>query len=171
MAVVLSTWNEGKRWQSMNILQYTSSHLLWHYEASKAEWMNDLELIYIFLKDIAFCEFKENFSRRWISFSPSKGMSSKWHSLKKRKNCCGVLANLVFIFHSPQALVGTTHFMHGVYFALRSGQEPRGLRFQPPQNELIEKIGDRAFFKITQEGLRIAKVVIHNENIQYIIKL
>lgn len=46
--------------------------------------------------------------------------------------------------HSGQALVDTMLYMCGTYFALRSGQEHRALRFPPSQIELIEKPGERA---------------------------
>lgn len=77
--------------------------------------------------------------------------------------------------HSPQALVDTMLFMCGTYFALRSGQEHRALRFSPPQIELIEKEGERSFLRYTEDvsknhqgGLKgrksKAKVVIHHAN-------
>ena len=39
--------------------------------------------------------------------------------------------------HNPQALVETMLYMDGIYFAIRSGQEHRNLRFEPPQMELF----------------------------------
>ena len=78
--------------------------------------------------------------------------------------------------HSPQALLDTMLFMHGVYFALRSGQEHRNLRFDPAQVELIESPGQRAYLRYTEDisknnpgGLKgrkyKPKVVIQHENL------
>ena len=53
--------------------------------------------------------------------------------------------------HSPQALVDTIFFMCGVYFALRSGQEHRALSFYPPQIELFEQPGKRAYLRYTED--------------------
>ena len=53
--------------------------------------------------------------------------------------------------HSPQALLDTIIFMNGIYFALRSGQEHRNLRFSPPQIELCEPQGQRAYLKYTED--------------------
>ena len=78
--------------------------------------------------------------------------------------------------HSPSALVDTMLFMCGVYFALRSGQEHRNLRFSPSQIELIEEPrGKRAHLRYTKDlsknnpgGLRgrkhKPKVVVHYTN-------
>lgn len=76
----------------------------------------------------------------------------------------------------PQALVDTMLYMCGIYFALRSGQEHRALRFDPSQIELVEKSGERAFLRYTEDvsknnpgGLRgrknKPKVVTHHENL------
>ena len=46
--------------------------------------------------------------------------------------------------HSPQALVDTMLFMHGIYFALRSGHEHCNLRFEPAQVDLVDRAGERA---------------------------
>jgi hypothetical protein len=51
--------------------------------------------------------------------------------------------------HSPQTLVDTMVFMNGMYFALRSGGER--LRHDPSQIELIEKPGERAYLKCTED--------------------
>ena len=53
--------------------------------------------------------------------------------------------------HSPQTLVDTKVFMNGMYFALRSGGEHRNLRHAPPQIELIEEPGERAYLKYTED--------------------
>ena len=77
--------------------------------------------------------------------------------------------------HSPQALVDTIFFMNGIYFALRSGQEHRKLRSDPPQIELVEHPGERAYLQYREDisknnpgGLKgrklKPKVVIHHEN-------
>ena len=66
--------------------------------------------------------------------------------------------------------------MHGVYFALRSGQEHRNLRFDPAQVEFIESPGQRAYLRYTEDisknnpgGLKGRKyqpnVVIQHENL------
>lgn len=77
--------------------------------------------------------------------------------------------------HSSRALVDTMLYMCGTYFALRSGQEHRALRFSPSQIELVEKPGERAFLRYTEDvsknhqgGLKgrktKKKVAIHHEN-------
>ena len=53
--------------------------------------------------------------------------------------------------HSPQALLDTMIFMHGIYFALRSGQEHRNLRFSPAQVEVVARPGERAFLRYTED--------------------
>ncbi|MCG8624731.1 MAG: DUF3504 domain-containing protein [Proteobacteria bacterium] len=53
--------------------------------------------------------------------------------------------------HSPQALLDTIFFMNGIYFALRSGQEHRKLRFHPPQIELVEHAGERAYLQYRED--------------------
>ena len=77
--------------------------------------------------------------------------------------------------HCPQALVDTMLFMCGTYFALRSGQEHRALRFCPSQIELIEEEGQRSFLRYTEDvsknhqgGLKgrkqRPKIVTHHAN-------
>ena len=53
--------------------------------------------------------------------------------------------------HCGQALVNSMVYMCGTYFALRSGQEHRALRFSPSQIELIEKPGERGFLRYTED--------------------
>ena len=53
--------------------------------------------------------------------------------------------------HSPQAPLDTMLFMHGIYFALRSGQEHRSLRFLPAQVELMDRPGQRAYLRYTED--------------------
>ena len=53
--------------------------------------------------------------------------------------------------HSPYALVDTTLFMHGIYFALRSGYEHRNLRFVPAQVELVDHPGEKTYLRYTEE--------------------
>lgn len=76
---------------------------------------------------------------------------------------------------NPQALVDTMLFMNGLYFALRSGEEHRQLRFDPCQIELVEQPGQRSYLKYTEDisknrpgGLKgrktKPKVVIHHAN-------
>ena len=77
--------------------------------------------------------------------------------------------------HSPQALVDTMLFMHGIYFALRSDHEHRNLRFEPAQVDLVDRAGERAYVRYTEDisknnpgGLKgrknKPKVVTHYEN-------
>ena len=42
-------------------------------------------------------------------------------------------------------------FMCGTYFALHSGQEHRALRLTPSQIELVERPGERAFLRYTED--------------------
>ena len=76
---------------------------------------------------------------------------------------------------SPQALLATMLFMCGTYFALRSGQEHRALRFRPSQIELVEREGARSFLRYTEDisknhqgglkGRKVKpKVVTHHAN-------
>ena len=78
---------------------------------------------------------------------------------------------------SPQALLDTMIFMNGLYFALRSGKEHRQLRFTPPQIELVEKPGDRAYLIYREDisknhpgrlkGRKVKpKVVVHHANVE-----
>ena len=71
-----------------------------------------------------------------------------------------------------RALVDTMLYMCGTYFALRSGQEHRALRFSPPQ---IELFGEKAFLRYTEDvsknnpgGLKgrknKRKIVTHYQN-------
>ena len=53
--------------------------------------------------------------------------------------------------HSPQALVDTMLFMHGIYFALKSGHEHRNLRFEPAQVDLVDRAGERAYVCYTED--------------------
>ena len=67
--------------------------------------------------------------------------------------------------HSPKVLVRTMVFLNGKNFALRSGQEHRALRFDPPQITLHEPDGDTPYLlyvedvsKSNQGGLKHMKV-------------
>ena len=52
---------------------------------------------------------------------------------------------------SPQALLNTMVFMCGLYFALRSGQEHRQLRFQPCQIQLHEPQGGKPYLQYIED--------------------
>ena len=52
---------------------------------------------------------------------------------------------------TPQALVDTMLYMSGLYFALRSGEEHRQLRFHQCQIQVIERPGERAYLQYTEE--------------------
>ena len=78
---------------------------------------------------------------------------------------------------SPQTLFDTMVYCCGLFFALRSGQEHRQLRRSPPQIELVERPGERAYLKYQEDasknhpvglkGRKITpKVVIHHENLE-----
>ena len=76
---------------------------------------------------------------------------------------------------TPQQLLDTIIFCNGLFFALRSGKEHRQLRRSPCQIELVEKSGERAYLKYTEDvsknhqgGLKgrhiQPKVVYHHAN-------
>ncbi len=78
---------------------------------------------------------------------------------------------------SPQTLVDTMIFMTGLYFALRSGDEHRQLRFEPCQIELVERSGERPHLVYTEDisknrpggikGRKVKpKVVLHHANLE-----
>ena len=79
--------------------------------------------------------------------------------------------------HSPQSLLYTVFFMIGFYFALRSGDEHRQLRYHPCQIKVVEKPGERPYLVYTEDisknrpgGLKgrkyKPKVVTHYANIE-----
>ena len=53
--------------------------------------------------------------------------------------------------HNGHSLVDTMLFMCGTYFALCSGQEHWALRLTPSQIELVERPGERAFLRYTED--------------------
>ena len=53
--------------------------------------------------------------------------------------------------HSPQALLDTMVFMNGLYFALRSGNEHRNVRFSPCQIEVHDDEGERPYLLYTED--------------------
>ena len=76
---------------------------------------------------------------------------------------------------SPQRLLDTMVYCNGLYFALRSGNEHRQLRFSSSQIQLIEHNGERPYMKYTEDvsknrpggikGRNIKpKIVIHHAN-------
>ena len=75
----------------------------------------------------------------------------------------------------PQQLLDTMVYCCGLFFALRSGREHRQLRRSPPQIQLYEWSGERAYLKYQEDisknhpgGLRgrniTPKVVYHHAN-------
>jgi len=77
--------------------------------------------------------------------------------------------------HNPESLLNTMIYMNGLYFALRSGDEHRNLRHSPCQIQIVERPGERAYLKYTEDisknrpggikGRKVKpKVVLHYEN-------
>jgi len=78
---------------------------------------------------------------------------------------------------TPQSLLDTIVFFNGFYFALRSGQEHRQLRYQPAQIKVVENPGERPYL-IYREDLsknrpggikgrrKKPKVVIQHANLE-----
>ena len=127
-------------------------------------------------KDPSFAEFRATLD------SEMKKIQSLGIGSKKRQAEALTVEEELFLWqtgqlgdHSPQALLDTMLFMTGVYFVLRSGDEHRNLRYNPPQIELIEKPGERAYLQYMEDisknhpgGLKERKqnrkVVVHYEN-------
>ena len=131
-----------------------------------------------FFKNDSFLEFRTSLDAEMKRLQ-STGLGSKRKQAEPltlaeeeqlwRKNILGD--------HSPQALLNTVIYMVGLYFALRSGDEHRQLRYSPCQIQLIEKTGERPYLLYTEErsknnpgGLKgrkyKAKVVPHYSNVE-----
>ena len=78
---------------------------------------------------------------------------------------------------SPSTLLSTLVYMVGLHFLLKSGSEHRRLHFSPPQIQLVEEPGSRAYLqykedvsKTNQGGLKSRcknpKDIVHYENEQ-----
>ena len=79
--------------------------------------------------------------------------------------------------HSPKVLVNTLVYLIGLYFALRSGEEHRRLRYNPSQINVVNEEGKAPYIvynedisKTNQGGLKsrklVPKRVIHHSNVQ-----
>jgi len=91
-----------------------------------------------FFNDPTFAEFKLNLDAEMKRLQ-KKGLGSKKRqaeplSIEEEEQLWakGLLGST-----NPQALVDTMLFMNGLYFALRSGDEHRQLRFDPCQIQLV----------------------------------
>ena len=129
-----------------------------------------------FFNDTAFADFRMNLD------AEMKRLQRKGLGLKKRQAEPLTLEEEELLWNkgllgstNPQVLVDTMLFMNGLYFALRSGDEHRQLRFDPCQIELIEQAGQRSYLKYTEDisknrpgGLKGRKVkpkiVTHHAN-------
>ena len=129
-----------------------------------------------FFKDVEFSDFRLSMDAEMKRLQ-SQGIGIKRHQAEPLTEVeeellwqSGQLGD-----HSPQALLNTIFYMCGIYFALRSGQEHRNLRHHPPQIELIEREGERAYLKYSEDisknnpgGLKARKkkpkIVNHHEN-------
>ena len=60
--------------------------------------------------------------------------------------------------HTLQVLLDTIIFMNGLNFALCSGKEHHQLRISPPQIELVEKTGERAYMVCREDIFKIILV-------------
>ena len=129
-----------------------------------------------FFKDSTFSEFKSTLDAEMKRLQ-SKGVGSKKRQAEPLTESEEekLWETQQLGAHSPQSLVNTIFFMCGVYFALRSGHEHRALRHDPSQIELVERDGERAYLRYTEDisknnpgGLKgrknKPKVVIHHEN-------
>ena len=129
-----------------------------------------------FFNDPTFAEFKLNLDAEMKRLQ-KKGLGSKKRqaeplSIEEEEQLWakGLLGST-----NPQALVDTMLFMNGLYFALRSGDEHRQLRFDPCQIQLVERTGQRSHLQYTEDisknrpgGLKgrkmKPKVVMHHAN-------
>ena len=53
--------------------------------------------------------------------------------------------------HSPQALLNTVFYFSGIYFALRSGDEHRRLRYKDSQIQVFERHGERSYLLYVED--------------------
>jgi len=129
-----------------------------------------------FFNDPTFAEFKLNLDAEMKRLQ-KKGLGSKKRqaeplSIEEEEQLWakGLLGST-----NPQALVDTMLFMNGLYFALRSGDEHRQLRFNPCQIQLVERTGQQSYLQYTEDisknrpgGLKgwkmKPKVVMHHAN-------
>ena len=74
-----------------------------------------------------------------------------WNSYWRRGECNSHWERGRLGDASPQALLNTMIFMCGLYFALRSGQEHRQLRFQPCQIQLHEPQGGKPYLQYVED--------------------
>ena len=129
-----------------------------------------------FFKDASFSKFRatldaemKNLQRKGIGTKKKKAeiFTEEEEELLWQK---GILGD-----STPNVLLNTIVFYNGLYFALRSGGEHRQLRSNPCQIEVIDRPGERAFLKYTEDisknrpgGLNgrkvVPKVVIHHAN-------
>ena len=54
-------------------------------------------------------------------------------------------------FRATQVLLDTVMYFCGLYFALRSGREHRQLRNSPCQSEVVQRSGERAYLRYTED--------------------
>ena len=89
--------------------------------------------------------------RKWSDCNPRVSAlttSKQSHWLCKKNNYMGKQH-----FGGPQPWVTTEHhhFMNGLYFALRSGDEHRQLRHKPCQIQVVENKGERPYLIYTED--------------------
>ena len=53
--------------------------------------------------------------------------------------------------HSPQALLNAVFYFNGIYFALRSGDEHRRLRYKDSQIQVFERHGERSYLLYVED--------------------
>ena len=108
----------------------------------------DLDLF----QDSAFAEFKSSLDAEMKRLQ-AKGLGSKHRQAEpiteEEEDLLwekGLLGD-----HSPQALLNTIIYMNGLYFALRSGNEHRSLRFSSSQIQAVVREGERPYLLYTED--------------------
>ena len=105
-----------------------------------------------FFCDPEFCKFRSSLDAEMKRLQSSGKGSNKRQAEPLIPECEELLWEKGLLGDStPQALLDTMIFYNGIYFALRSGDEHRQLRFNSSQIEHVEKSEERPYLKYVED--------------------